>query len=263
MTVYFVGPSPKYSGRLPIPSITLADGWQRPLAIAAVAVLAALLHGACLFWYLERPAPQAISKAVPLPTIDIALAGSSPPAVTKTAAPPPPPPAKAEPKPLDKKPAPKPKPKPVQKPKIASEVKKPAAKPQVKPEALPDVPAPAAPPVPASQAAPASSHQDKPASASQNNTVTSASANADYLNNPAPVYPRMARQRQWEGRVLLRVFVTAEGNCGELSVQHSSGHDVLDEAALEAVKQWRFVPGKRGDTAIGSWVNVPIEFKLD
>ena len=63
--------------------------------------------------------------------------------------------------------------------------------------------------------------------------------------------------------MVLRVFVTADGHCGDLSVQRSSGHEALDEAAMDAVKQWRFVPGKHGDSAVASWVNVPIEFSLE
>jgi protein TonB len=36
----------------------------------------------------------------------------------------------------------------------------------------------------------------------------------------------------------------------------------LDDAALAAVQNWRFVPAKRGSVAVEGWVNVPIEFKL-
>jgi protein TonB len=62
--------------------------------------------------------------------------------------------------------------------------------------------------------------------------------------------------------VQLRVYVTPEGLCGELNLLKGSGHDELDEAALEAVKAWKFVPGKLGDTPVASWVTVPIEFHL-
>ncbi|MGH8550001.1 MAG: energy transducer TonB [Methylococcales bacterium] len=82
------------------------------------------------------------------------------------------------------------------------------------------------------------------------------------MNNPKPVYPPIARRRYWEGLVLLRVFVTAQGHCGKVSVNRSSGHEVLDEATLEAVSRWRFVPSKRGELAQASWVTVPIEFEL-
>ncbi|MGH8556373.1 MAG: energy transducer TonB, partial [Methylococcales bacterium] len=81
------------------------------------------------------------------------------------------------------------------------------------------------------------------------------------MNNPKPVYPRIARRRYCEGLVLLRVFVTAQGHCGKVSVNRSSGHEVLDEAALNAVRRWRFVPAKRAGVAQASWATVPIEFE--
>lgn len=86
--------------------------------------------------------------------------------------------------------------------------------------------------------------------------------NADYLHNPRPDYPAQAKRMGWEGRVVLRVEVLANGNAGAVSVARSSGHELLDEAALEAVRRWKFVPAKRDGTAVNSSVNVPINFNL-
>lgn len=86
---------------------------------------------------------------------------------------------------------------------------------------------------------------------------------AAYLDNPAPVYPSIARRQHEEGRVLLRVFVTAEGTAGTVEVAKSSGSERLDRAALEAVRRWKFVPARRGDQAVAAHVNVPIVFTLD
>ena len=72
----------------------------------------------------------------------------------------------------------------------------------------------------------------------------------------------MAKRRQWEGKVILKVRVLADGKASQVSIATSSGHEVLDEAALEAVSQWHFVPAKRGGQAVESWVNVPINFNL-
>ena len=87
-------------------------------------------------------------------------------------------------------------------------------------------------------------------------------ANAAYLHNPKPLYPAMAKRRQWEGKVILKVKVLASGAAGEVSIQTPSGHEILDEAALEAVRQWHFVPAKRGGQPVDSLVNVPINFNL-
>lgn len=256
MKVFFVKSAQPDPSRLPFENLAMPVSWRRPLVVAVTAALTALLHGVLLVWYLNRPAPPAVTEAVPLPMIDIALAAPSAVAPAKAVAPPTPP----KPKPAVQKPKARPKPTP----KVKSEIKKPAAKSETKPvETTP----PAAPPVsnqpapvaPASAPPRASSQAQRNAAASD----TPAHANADYLNNPAPNYPRMARQRHWEGRVVLRVYVTADGRCGDLSVYRSSGHETLDEAAMEAVRQWRFVPGKHGDTTVASWVNVPIEFALE
>ena len=92
--------------------------------------------------------------------------------------------------------------------------------------------------------------------------VTEANYRANYLHNPAPEYPLLARNREWTGKVLLRVSVSAAGSCESIELAQSSGHDVLDEAAQQAVKQWKFIPAKRGETVIASIVMVPIVFNL-
>ena len=83
-----------------------------------------------------------------------------------------------------------------------------------------------------------------------------------YADNPPPRYPRSARRRGHQGTVLLSVFVNPDGGVGELKVQRSSGFEILDKAALAAVRQWRFASGRRGDTPVGMWVEVPIRFEL-
>lgn len=114
------------------------------------------------------------------------------------------------------------------------------------------------------------SHASRAASASASSTtdsappkITAPQFNAAYLNNPAPAYPASARRMGETGRVLLRVYVTAGGLAGEVQIQRSSGVEDLDDAALEAVRRWKFVPAKQGDTAIAAWVNVPINFTLN
>jgi periplasmic protein TonB len=92
--------------------------------------------------------------------------------------------------------------------------------------------------------------------------LTQPSFNADYLQNPAPRYPPLARRMRQEGKVVLRVLVDSGGGASQIEVRNSSGSDVLDEAALEAVKRWRFVPARRGDQAVAAWVLVPITFTL-
>ncbi len=55
-----------------------------------------------------------------------------------------------------------------------------------------------------------------------------------------PDYPRLAVKRSLEGQVKLRVNVSSEGLPENTTILESSGHDILDRAALEATKKWRF-----------------------
>lgn len=89
------------------------------------------------------------------------------------------------------------------------------------------------------------------------------SSDADYLNNPAPSYPRMSRRMGEQGTVVVKVFINAEGRAEKAVIRTSSGYSRLDESALETVKRWRFVPGKRAGQAEAMWFNVPIRFLLD
>ncbi len=85
---------------------------------------------------------------------------------------------------------------------------------------------------------------------------------AAYLNNPRPVYPPAARKMGMEGTVMLKVLVGRKGNVLEMEVAQSSNYELLDRAASEAVKSWRFVPARRGDSAVDEWVQVPVAFHL-
>ncbi|MBF0219561.1 MAG: energy transducer TonB [Gammaproteobacteria bacterium] len=90
-----------------------------------------------------------------------------------------------------------------------------------------------------------------------------ASYHADYLNNPPPSYPLLARRRREQGTVRLSVQVSAAGSVTALSISQSSGYQRLDAAALEAVKKWQFIAAKRNGIAIDSTVSIPLEFRLD
>jgi protein TonB len=48
-----------------------------------------------------------------------------------------------------------------------------------------------------------------------------------------------------------------------VELKKTSGFGPLDQAALDAVKKWRFVPARRGSQTIAAWVEVPITFKLE
>lgn len=119
----------------------------------------------------------------------------------------------------------------------------------------PDPPAPVAP---VAVAAPPAPPAPAPAAAE-----TAPVFDADYLDNPAPAYPRLARRNGQQGRVILRVRVNAKGTADDVQVRASSGHEVLDDAARSTVRRWKFVPAKRAGEPVAAWVLIPISFRLD
>lgn len=85
---------------------------------------------------------------------------------------------------------------------------------------------------------------------------------ADYLENPAPTYPALARRLGEQGNVILRVYVNPSGDAEQVLVASSSGVTRLDAAAIEAVRRWKFAPAKHGSVSVAAWVLVPINFSL-
>ena len=87
-------------------------------------------------------------------------------------------------------------------------------------------------------------------------------ARPKYAENPKPIYPQEAKEKGHEGEVVLRVEVLSNGRVGQIEVRRSSGYESLDRSALSTVKQWKFIPAKKGDIPIPLWVNIPIKFQL-
>ncbi|MEO7399358.1 MAG: energy transducer TonB [Polaromonas sp.] len=171
-----------------------------------------------------------------------------------------PPAPQAEPAP----PAPPQKTTPVVQKKAVAKTRAPAAQ-QAQPLAITDAaPAPevaaaavsAAPPA-AAEAAPG------PAAPAASPAVQLPSSNADYLQNPKPAYPALSKRLGEQGKVILRVLIGVDGTARKAEIRQSSGFERLDQAALNTVLKWRYVPGKRGGMVEEMWFNVPINFVLE
>lgn len=211
---------------------------QLAVVVAAhVALLAALLA--------FTPTREAMMQIIPVVASIVSPGPVEPPA-------PPAPERKAVPKP-DQAPAPEAKP-------VA-----PAAA-QVITAAPSPAPALATAPISAASSAPVSTiaAPSLPAAASAPASAlpfTPPRVDAAYLDNPKPEYPAASLQLGEAGRVVLNVSVSAAGTVEQASVRTSSGSARLDQAALKAVRQWRFVPARRGGEAVAAQVLVPISFK--
>lgn len=203
-------------------------------------LLALLLHAAVLF----SPLQVAIGKLeIPEPTtvtVRLVETASAPPAKPEIVPPKPLPPTPAA--------APREHAKPTPRPLLAMSPESASPAAFAVPEA---VAAPAAPPAPTVVAS------NAPVA------VTTARFDAAYLHNPEPKYPPLSRRLGEEGKVLLKVRVSPNGQPTVVELERSSSFERLDEAARQTVARWRFVPAKRGDEAVEASVIVPIVFRLE
>ena len=101
-----------------------------------------------------------------------------------------------------------------------------------------------------------------PNATATNSAQTDPIFDAAYLNNPSPSYPSEAKRRNIQGKVLVEVVVTSEGAAQKVVIVRSSGYESLDEAAVDAVRDWRFVPARKGSKSVQANVIVPVEFKI-
>jgi protein TonB len=81
-------------------------------------------------------------------------------------------------------------------------------------------------------------------------------------NNAQPAYPDSAQANGEEGIVVLGVNVNSQGHVKRFRIQQSSGFADLDNAAVEAVMNWNFIPATSDGDNVTRWTTVQIEFKL-
>jgi periplasmic protein TonB len=104
-----------------------------------------------------------------------------------------------------------------------------------------------------------------PASASAISATPAGGAVAQDLktsNRVEPTYPSASRRASEEGTVRLKVLVDERGKPREVQVTKGSGFERLDQAAIDAVRKWRFVAATDGTNAIPAWTQVAITFRL-
>ena len=200
--------------------------------------LVVLLHVTA--WWGFTHFKSEIVPPKPLPVVQVTLVAPPKPPEPRVVPLQPPPKMERQPKPVMEKAISAPKPVPVMQP-VAEHAVQPAPVAVAAP-----APSPPAPVQPASEP-----------------VIEPPRYSAAYLSNPPPAYPLAARRRGIEGTVLVRAEISAGGECQRAELKKTSGHEMLDQAALEAVKKWHFVPAKRGSQAVAAWVEVPITFKLE
>lgn len=81
-------------------------------------------------------------------------------------------------------------------------------------------------------------------------------------NRVDPVYPPASRRAGEQGTVRLKVLVDTSGKASNVQVTQTSGFPRLDQAAMEAVRKWRFVAATDGTNKIQAYTQVAVTFKL-
>jgi protein TonB len=224
-----------------------APGSRRNVAIAAGVVA---LHVGALYALQSGLLRRAVEIIVPVAIVTELITPPSP-------RPEPPPPQVKPPQPV-----------PQPEPRLLAKRTPPPA-PQ--PVAVPNLPpAPNAPtgavepqPAPPPIAAPVAVAPAPPAPPPPPAKVELPSSSAQHLQNPKPPYPPMSRRLGEQGTAILRVLIGSDGNVQDIQLKRSSGYDRLDASALETVRRWRFVPGKRGGVPEAMWHEQPVIFELN
>jgi len=119
-----------------------------------------------------------------------------------------------------------------------------------------------APPTPP---APVAASTPKPAPAAPSagsGPVSVANLNTNLLSGAPPAYPMGARRKREQGTVVLRLVIGEDGRVVDVTVQRSSGFAALDQAAVGAVRKWRWSPTIRDGRPIPITGLVQIPFVL-
>jgi TonB family protein len=80
--------------------------------------------------------------------------------------------------------------------------------------------------------------------------------------SPQPIYPRSAEARGAQGDVMLQVLIGASGRPRKIRLDGSSGNPALDNAAVEAAANWRYVPVFRDGETVSAWTSLRVRFQL-
>lgn len=86
---------------------------------------------------------------------------------------------------------------------------------------------------------------------------------AALLNQPRPSYPPEAFRAREEGTVVVRAQVDELGNASDVEIVSRSGSRILDRAAMNEVRKWKFNPAIKNGRTVASSVQVPVDYRLD
>lgn len=86
---------------------------------------------------------------------------------------------------------------------------------------------------------------------------------ATVLNRTVPTYPPDAYRAREEGTVVVKAQVDELGNASDVEIVSRSGSRILDRAAMNEVRKWKFSPAIKDGRTVTSSVQVPVDYRLD
>ncbi|HEY5810099.1 MAG TPA: TonB family protein [Povalibacter sp.] len=92
--------------------------------------------------------------------------------------------------------------------------------------------------------------------------VGAASAELKTRTRVDPTYPPSSRRAGEEGTVQLRILVDERGAPRDVQISKGSGFARLDQAAIDAVRKWRFIAAISGGQPVTAWTQVSVTFRL-
>lgn len=84
----------------------------------------------------------------------------------------------------------------------------------------------------------------------------------ELIERVAPAYPALARRMRQEGVVTLSVLIKSDGSVGEILNPAGRKSSILDRAAIDAVREWKYRPATKDGVEVQTWISVRITFAL-
>jgi len=88
------------------------------------------------------------------------------------------------------------------------------------------------------------------------------SVRVTYAPDPQDYYPDASRRLNEEGRAMVHICVDTHGHVSSAEVAASSGHPMLDDAAIKLAKAYRFKPATQAGKVVTQCTGLPIKFEL-
>jgi TonB family protein len=92
--------------------------------------------------------------------------------------------------------------------------------------------------------------------------TTNSSPQVDMTQPHSQIYPKSAQASGESGTVIVGAYVDTSGKVVKYSLAQSSGFRDLDDAALQSVLNWHFIPAKQGGNAVADWATVKIVYQV-